>query len=180
MVSIGDYKVGFFLENKEYYKEIGEKYEIKNENDYASTCTSNVILLLDKDNKIVDIDDIPTDEAMEIANENFIAYLKGDNVCAFVVNINSNTLFLDDEDFTNIDSQGVVTFLQIMSDDFNLKISTDTNNSINIKDLKNADDGDMLLLYLDSNPKVEKNNNETNVSLLKGCAKIIKTHLGEL
>lgn len=180
MVSIGDYKVGFFLENKEYYKEIGEKFEIKNESEYARTCTSNVILLLDKENKIIDIDDIPTEDAKTIVNEDFIAYLQGENVCAFVVKVNSNALFLDDEDFIKVDSQGIVTFLKIMSDDFNLEISIDTNNSINIKELINADDGDMLLLYLDNNPQITKDNNETNIYLFRGCAKIIKTHLDEL
>lgn len=176
MVSIGNYKVGLFLENKESYNELGDgNYKVKNENEYARTGTSNVVLLLDEHDKIVDIDDIPTSDVFEnVVGEEFVAFLQGKDVCAFVVNIDSNVIYLDDNEYVKINEQGILTYIKIVSDDFDLEVTIDIDNSINIK---NINEGDMLLLYLDNAPQINKDNNKTNVYLFMGCVKILETNL---
>lgn len=174
MIDLENYRIGLFHEtNATTYNELGDSnFKVKNEREYASTSTNNVVLLLNKNNEVVDIDDIPVESTFELLDERFVAFLQGEKVCAFVVN--KDDIFLGDEDFIKTNSQGLLTYVKILSDDFDLEATLDIDNTININDLE---DKDMLLLYLEASPKIIRNETKSNVYLFMGCAKLLKTNL---
>lgn len=174
MIQIGSYNVGLFYEkNPTIYCEMGNSnFEVKNSNEYARTATSNVVLLLDKGNNIVDIDDIPTEEAFAASDGQFIAFLKSGNVYAFL--INKDCIYLDDDEYIKINSVGDIEYLKIESDDFELEATIDMDYTVKINDLE---ENDMLLLHLEIIPKITKNEQKTNVYLFRGCLDILKTNL---
>lgn len=174
VVDLGGYKVGLFHEkDANTYGELsGGNFEVRNESEYASTATSNVVLLLDKNDKVVDLDDMPVESTFELLSERFVAFLKGESFCAFIVN--QGDIFWGDEECVTTDSQGLLTNVKIISDDFDLVATLDTDSTINVGDLEEKD---MLLLYLDSTPQVRDDGERLSIHLFMGCARILKTNL---
>lgn len=123
MVEIGNNKVGIFCAKENgTFKEYGSDFLLENKpgNDfweYACTFTENVILMLDKDNIILDMDDVPTNEAVETYGNRFIGFVKNkdENVFAFVASG-------DVLESANIecDKDGAIRYFSVICNDFEL------------------------------------------------------------
>jgi hypothetical protein len=156
MVEFYDKKIGlfFYKTDTNTYSEIGVgKTEVNIEDDYAKTCTGNVLLLLDKNNDILDIDDIPTEESEEICGDGFIGFVRADGIHAFAVGYN---MLLADNCFTLNEDGNTIKSLDIYSKDFRLKVPN-VYQSVSFHDIN---ENSILLIYTDL--PVESNSiNET-------------------
>ena len=167
MIQVGKDKVGcFYLKDKSTYCEMGGTYTVDIVDKYAKTCTNNVLLMIDENDRIIDIDDLPSKESNEISGENIISFVLGEKSCCFVV---GEEHFDSDFIKMNTNSQGEVLSFSIIGEDFNLAASMDTSCTFYEWELE---EGSFLIVYLDENPIVNKQNK--CVSLFLACAKIVK------
>ena len=162
MVEVGDKKIGFFYQkNSKTYNEIGKSnFEVVNNEEYARHCSENVVLLLSKENEILDIDDIPTEESIETTGTEFVSFVKSENVYAFVVGSE-----MYDEMKVDSDAKGLIKSFSIYTEDFEL--SATVSNGCNLSELA----GDtVLLVYTDEVPFVD--NEKKTVVLTQANAEI--------
>lgn len=166
MITIGEFQIGCFYEkDKQTYQEFNGEKVVKHSIIYAQTGTNKVVLLLDNKDQILDMDDIPTDDAFEICGHSFVAFLKTTSLVAFLFSKDLLENLATLQFFEN----GAIRQLEIYTDDFHLTATFPFEQSVCFQEI---DEEDYLLLYMNANPIL---NIETKqISLFQASATILK------